>query len=41
MKTKDYYKVKTAIQLIDEEAFITITENYEIMNENKMVSQID
>lgn len=41
VKTKDYYKVKTAIQLIDEEAFITITENYEIMNENKMVSQID
>ncbi len=41
VKTKDYYKVKTAIQLIDSEAFITITENYEIMNENTMVPQID
>lgn len=39
VKTKDYYKVKTAIQWIDKEAFITITENYEIMNENKMVPQ--
>lgn len=37
IKTKDYYKVSTGIQAIDPLAFITITENYESMNENKMV----
>lgn len=37
IKTKDYYKVSTGIQTIDPLAFITITENYESMNENKMV----
>lgn len=37
IRTKDYYKVNTGIQAIDPLAFITITENYESMNENKMV----
>lgn len=34
---KDYYKVRLGIKLIDENSFITITENYESMNNNKMV----
>lgn len=37
IKTSDYYKVSTGLKLIDKDAFITITENYESMNENKMV----
>lgn len=39
IKTSDYYKVSTGLKLIDPFAFITITENYEAMNENKMVPQ--
>lgn len=36
VKTKDYYKVKTALMYIDPEVFITITENYEERNANRM-----
>ena len=31
--------LKNGIKLIDENAFITITENYESMNDNKMVPE--
>lgn len=37
IKTNDYYKVSTGIRVIDPNAFMTITENYESMNQNKMV----
>lgn len=37
IKTMDYYKVKTALEMIDPQIFITITENYELLNANKMV----
>lgn len=37
VKTSDYYKVSTGLKLIDHDSFVTITENYEAMNENKMV----
>ena len=37
VKTSDYYKVKTGIELLDQEALIIITENYELLNENLMV----
>ncbi|MCI8574964.1 MAG: YitT family protein, partial [Bacilli bacterium] len=37
VKTSDYYKVSTGLKLIDPDSFVTITENYEAMNENKMV----
>lgn len=40
IKTSDYYKVSTGLRLIDKDAFITITENYESMNENKMVPNL-
>lgn len=35
--TSNYYRVKTGIELIDPKAFLTITEAYEIMNQNAMV----
>lgn len=34
INTKDYYKVKEGIKLIDPKAFISITDNYEVMNNN-------
>lgn len=37
IKSSDYYKVKTGLELIDPKIFITITENYELLNENQMV----
>ena len=37
VKTNDYYKVKTALNYIDRQIFITITENYELLNANLMV----
>ena len=37
VKTNDYYKVKTALNYIDHQIFITITENYELLNANLMV----
>lgn len=32
--TKDYYRIKEAIQLIDKHAFITATDAYHLVNEN-------
>ncbi len=32
--TKDYYRIKEAIETIDENAFITSTDAYQLMNEN-------
>lgn len=37
VKAIDYYKVKTGLELIDKDIFVVITENYELLNENKMV----
>lgn len=37
VKTNDYYKVKTGLEMIDKDIFIIINENYELLNENKMV----
>lgn len=37
VKTVDYYKVKTGLELIDPNIFIVITENYESLNQNTMV----
>ncbi len=37
VKQKDYYKVKTAIEMIDKEAFMIITNNYQSQNANRMV----
>lgn len=39
VKRLDYYKVKTGLLMIDPDIFITITENYELLNENLMVPQ--
>lgn len=37
IKTIDYYKVKTGLEMIDPNIFVIITENYELLNENLMV----
>lgn len=37
IKTIDYYKVKTGLEIIDPNIFVVITENYELLNENLMV----
>ncbi len=37
IKTSDYYKVKAGLEMIDPHIFLIITENYELLNENKMV----
>lgn len=37
--TKDYFKVKEGIHLIDEKAFISITDNYEVMNKNVKINE--
>lgn len=34
INTKDYYKIKEAIKLIDSKCFITVTDAYQLMNEN-------
>lgn len=34
IKTKDYYRIKEAIQVIDRNAFITATDAYQLVNEN-------
>lgn len=39
IKTKDYYRIKEAMNLIDESAFITVTNAYQIMNENLSVQE--
>lgn len=35
--TKDYYKLREGIKLIDPKAFISITDSYEVINPNKSV----
>lgn len=39
ISTKDYFKVKEGIQLIDPKAFISITDNYEVMNRNVTINE--
>lgn len=39
INTKDYFKVKEGIQLIDPKAFISITDNYEVMNKNVKINE--
>lgn len=39
ISTKDYFKVKEGIQLIDPKAFISITDNYEVMNRNIKINE--
>lgn len=39
INTKDYFKVKEGIQLIDPKAFISITDNYEVMNKNIKINE--
>ena len=42
ISTKDYFRVKEGINLIDPNAFISITDNYEVMNQNvKINKEID
>jgi len=37
--TKDYYKLKEGIKLIDPKAFISITDSYEVVNPNKKIKK--
>ncbi|MDD2505192.1 MAG: YitT family protein [Bacilli bacterium] len=39
MDTKGYYSLKEGILLIDPDAFITITDSYEVINKNKNLSK--
>lgn len=39
ISTKDYFKVKEGIQLIDPKAFISVTDNYEVMNKNVKINE--
>lgn len=39
ISTKDYFKVKEGIQMIDSKAFISITDNYEVMNRNVKINE--
>ncbi len=39
ISTKDYFRVKEGIQLIDPKAFISITDNYEVMNKNVKINE--
>ena len=39
ISTKDYFRVKEGIQLIDPKAFISITDNYEVMNRNVKINE--
>lgn len=39
ISTKDYFRVKEGIQMIDPKAFISITDNYEVMNRNVKISE--
>ena len=40
INTKDYYRIKEAIKLIDKNAFITVTDAYQIINENVSIRRI-
>ena len=37
--TKDYFRLKEGIKLIDDKAFISITDNYEVLNKDLDVPQ--
>ena len=39
ISTKDYFRVKEGIQEIDDKAFISITDNYEVMNRNIKINE--
>lgn len=39
VSTKDYFKVKEGIQIIDPKAFISVTDNYEVMNKNVRINK--
>ena len=39
IRTKDYFKVKEGIKEIDPKAFISITDNYEVMNRNVKINE--
>lgn len=39
ISTKDYFRVKEGIQLIDPNAFISITDNYEVLNKNIKITE--
>lgn len=39
ISTKDYFRVKEGIQLIDPKAFISITDNFEVMNRNVKINE--
>ena len=39
INTKDYFKVKEGIEIIDPKAFISITDNYEVMNKNVKITE--
>lgn len=39
ISTKDYFKVKEGIELIDPKAFISITDNYEVINRNVKIKE--
>ena len=39
ISTKDYFKVKEGIKEIDNKAFISITDNYEVMNRNVKINE--
>lgn len=41
ISTKDYFRVKEGIQMIDPKAFISITDNYEVMNKNIKINEED
>ena len=41
ISTKDYFRVKEGIQEIDPKAFISITDNYEVMNRNVKINEED
>ncbi len=38
--TKDYYKLREGVQAIDQNAFISITDSYEVLNPNKTVKKL-
>ena len=39
IQTKDYYKLREGIKKIDPEAFITITDSYEVINDNVAINK--
>ena len=39
ISTKDYFRVKEGIKEIDDKAFISITDNYEVMNKNIKINE--